>query len=262
MQTITSRDNSRLVAARKIIAGKDRARILVEGRRLVNEALRSEIEFDECFVTSGFDDDQLLVNVANRCRFVGEMSARLFHTVADTGTSQGIILIAQRPETSLERLERCLRPATLPIVVMLNGINNPANLGAIFRTAEAADAAGIIVSKNSADAFSPKALRAAMGASFRMPIRVDAGFGDAVAWARSHELLVTAADVSATQDYSQVDWKRPRLLIFGSEAHGLSSDELASVDETICIKMANQVDSLNLAVSAGIILFESKRHNQ
>ena len=118
---------------------------------------------------------------------------------------------------------------------------------------------GVIVSPKSADTFSAKAVRASMGAIFRIPVWENADIDQALDWAAMNEFIVTASDVSATTTYSEIDWKLPRLVIFGSEAHGLNSFELEKSKEKIVIPMENGVESLNLAVSAGIILFEAKR---
>jgi RNA methyltransferase, TrmH family len=259
IEPIKSRDNRRLVHVRRIRDGKERALIFIEGRRLAGEALRSKLEIDECFVVDGFRDAELLESVRTRTRSIYEVSEAIFASIADTNQPQGIILIAQRPQTRISEIESRLNLAMLSIVIYLHEINNPSNLGAILRTAEAADIAGVIVSTGSADAFSSKALRAAMGASFRVPIQENAGFDEVLSWATTGRLETTACDISAIEAYSQIDWKKPRLLIFGSEAHGLTSVEIAKVSELIQIPMANNVESLNLAVSAGIIMFEAKR---
>ena len=261
-EKIMSRDNRRLVNARKVRDGKAREQIFVEGRRLVEEALRSELVIDGCFVVDSFHDKELLEAIAKRTNQFAEIPEKLFASIADTQQPQGIILIAKRPKTDAETIGSNLGPDALPIVIFLNEINNPSNLGAIMRTAEAARVGGVIVSNGSADVFSPKALRAAMGSSFRLPIWENAGFDEVLLWAKERKLTATAADIAAANVYTQIDWKKPRLLIFGSEAHGLGDIELEKIDGKIRIPMGNTVESLNLAVSAGIILFEAKRQNE
>ncbi len=258
---ITSRNNQSLIHARKVRDGKERLQMFIEGRRLVGEALSSGLVIDECFVSDDFRDAEMLDAVSQRTDRIVQIPTRIFSSIADTDQSQGIILLAQRPAALAEQIEARLGISSLQVVVFLKEINNPSNLGAVLRTAEAAGVAGVIVSTNSADVFSPKALRAAMGASFRLPVWDNADFDDALRWAKARELITTAADASAVSSYTDIDWKTPRLLILGSEAHGLSVDELASIDQAIKIPMENSVESLNLAVSAGTILFEAKRQN-
>ncbi len=260
-EKITSRDNQRLVNARKARDGKETRRIFIEGRRLVDEALRSKIVIEECFFVEGFRERELLATIDAKAPKIVEMPERIFRSLADTDNSQGIILIAERPRDGARDIEERLnsKSSSLPIVLFLKEINNPSNLGAILRTAEAAGVSGIVISENSADVYSPRSLRAAMGASFRLPIWDQAGFDEVLLWARKWGLESTATDIRAEKSYTHIDWRQPRLLIFGSEAHGLSEKDLDRIDEQMQIPMENDVESLNLAVSAGIILFEAKR---
>lgn len=261
IEKITSRDNRRLVTARKIRDGKISEQIFIEGRRLTFEALRSDISIEECFVAEGFRDQELLAAVANRTSAIAEISGSVFGSIADTDRSQGIILIAKRPRTGADTIKSRIGIGGLPITVFLKEVNNPSNLGAIVRTAEAAGVASVIISRHSADVYSAKALRAAMGASFRLPIWDNADFDEVLGWAEKGKMLTTAADAKSSEIYSDLDWSIPRLLIFGSEAHGLSDADMGKIDDRIKIHMESEVESLNIAVSVGIILFEAKRQH-
>lgn len=263
---ITSRDNQRLIYARKVRDRHAAGKLFVEGKRLSAEALRSGLEVSECFVSERFahagDNAEFLRNLTASARFIFELPDRVFHTIAGTDHSQGVILIAERPLHSVTAIERNLGDESMiPIVLLLFRINNPSNLGAVLRTAEAAGIAGVIVTGDSADTYSPKALRASMGAAFRIPVWNDAEFGPALKWASGHGLLLTATGADSAKNYTLADWRTPRLVIFGSEAHGLGEDEIGQVDENVRIPMENDVESLNLAVAAGIILFEAKRQH-
>ena len=265
MLKITSRDNPRLKQARRVRDGDIKKLIFVEGLRLAEEVLRSCLQIEEAFVSENFTESErgqeFFEKYLAKKVLTAEVSDGAFNSLADTKTSQGIVLIVQKPATGKFKIEGALQKAEqMPLVVLLHQINNPSNLGAILRTAEAVGAAGVILTKNSADVFSPKSLRGAMGAAFRLPLWRDANFFEAIDWAREYDLISVAADVRAEKSYLEIDWNSsPRLLIFGSEAHGLSAKELTEVDETLKIPMENNVESLNLAVSAGVILFEAKR---
>ena len=119
---IVSRDNGRLVHARKVRDGKVREQMFIEGRRLVNEALSSDLVIDECFVSDDFRDVEMLDAVSERTEAVAQMSARLFVTIGDTDHPQGIILIAKRPAGLAENIESRLGVSSLPIVVFLKEI--------------------------------------------------------------------------------------------------------------------------------------------
>ena len=265
MLKITSRENAKLKLARRTRDGREEDLIFIEGLRLSEEVLRSKIKIKEVFVAESFVENargkSLIKAFQTENHSINEVAEKLFPTVADTKTSQGIILICEKPSTSKDdfeagfKLENC----KLPVVVLLHEINNPSNLGAILRTTEAVDAAGVVATKSSADVFSPKSLRASMGAALRLNIWSNAGFKEALDWANGKELIATAADVNAEKSYTEIDWKKPRLLVFGSEAHGLSTEEFEIIDESLIIPMENGVESLNLAVSCGIVLFEARR---
>lgn len=264
-QKITSRDNARLKLARKVRDGKDDQLIFVEGIRLSGEALRSDLSARECVVsTKALKDERVKILAAavigNGIK-VSEVSEDIFRTIADTDNPQGIILICDRPGSKRKDFEKRFNFSTdsIPVVIFLDEVNNPSNLGAILRTAEAADAAGVIVSKSSADPFSTKATRASMGSVFRLPVWNGVDLGKTVDWAHERGMIVTAADIAGDKVYTHIDWRMPRLLVFGSEAHGLSDNHKKKIEDLISIPISESVESLNLAVSAGVILFEAKR---
>ena len=263
MLEITSRDNQKLKFARKVRDGRERDFIFIEGKRLVIETLRSKIDCKEAFVSADFIEKQtsFVDSLSAQELHVSQVSDRIFKTISDTKTPQGIILICRKPELGKTQLEKSLHSqiSNRSLVLMLHKVNNPSNLGAVLRTSEATGVIGIITTKLSTDIFSPKAIRAAMGASFRLPIWANAEFDEVLSWANEQNLISTCVDINANTNYLDVDWKKRRLLIFGSEAHGLSGNELENAEEGIKISMENEVESLNLAVSCGIVLFEAKR---
>ncbi len=260
---ISSRDNAKLVSARKVREGKIEDLIFIEGVRLAEEALRSTLTVRDCFVTPAFVETErgrALIDMLHAENLpIYEVAESLFRSIADTKNSQGVVVIAVRPLGGLAGIEKNIGSEKSAIVVFLSEVNDPSNLGAVFRTAEAAGVAGIVVSKNSADVFSPKGLRAAMGSSLRIPVWENADLSEVISWSRTNGLTTTAADIAAEAAYTDIDWKQPRLIVFGSEARGLSPAVLEALDETMKIPMQNGVESLNLAVSVGIILFEAVR---
>lgn len=257
-ERITSRDNRRLLHARRVRGGKVGDLIFIEGKRLAEEALRSGIAIVECFVSDDFADEAVIGGVRKQCSWVTTLPATLFRSLADTDTPQGIILIAKRPSSS-EKFD--IGGSQLPLALFLSEINNPSNLGAVLRTAEAAGVANVLISKNSADPFSPKSLRASMGSTFRLNVITGCEFDELIDIAAKNHLITIGADASAESVYTDVAWDKPRILVIGSEAHGLSEGQRKALDELVRIPMANNVDSLNLAVSVGVILFEAKRQN-
>lgn len=258
---ITSRDNSLLRQARAVRDGKDDELIFVEGLRLCVEALRSNLELEAVIVS-----DQLarkehaaepIAEISRAARRVGSVSEKLLESISYTRTPQGIVVLARRPESSEQRLAASL--SKNPLLVVLHQINNPVNVGAVLRTAEAAGATGIITTENTSDPFSPKSLRGAMGSAFRLPIWRNAEFTQVVEWCREREISLVGATAGASVRHTGWDWKSSVALLLGPESTGLTDDELKAADQTVSIPMHGQVESLNVSVAAGILLYEAAR---
>ncbi|MFN6963374.1 MAG: TrmH family RNA methyltransferase [Pyrinomonadaceae bacterium] len=262
-ERISSRDNARLKRVRKVRDGHLREEIFLEGLRLCGEAVRSDAAIEEIYVSDSLVEDRRFADLIgpvkdkHTVRVLGES---LFASIADTPQPQGVVFICRRPTGAMDKIAARLASGRhLPIVVVLHRIGNPSNLGAIARTAEAAGAAGLITTTGSADPFSAKALRASMGSLLRLPTAAGSELQNLLEWARRREMSVSAADGHAEVTYVELDWSRPRLLIFGSEAHGLPEEILPQIDELVKVPMAAPVESLNIAVAAGVMLFEARR---
>jgi RNA methyltransferase, TrmH family len=261
---ISSRDNQKLKFARAVRDGREDEKIFVEGLRLAEEVLKTDLKVEFAFFTTKFLENlrgaELIKSLVEQNIDSFELENRIFDSLADTRTSQGVILIADKPNVGKKIIEQNL--STNPLIVLLHQINNPANLGAILRTAEAVGAKGIITTKGTADVFSPKTIRGAMGANLRLPFWVNAEFSEAMIWAKLHGIKSVCADIRSKKSYLEIDWKIPRLLVVGSEGHGLTDEERLATDESLLIPMANEVESLNVAVACGVILFEAKRQKE
>ncbi|MBL8182269.1 MAG: RNA methyltransferase [Blastocatellia bacterium] len=261
-EVIRSKDNARLAYARAARDGRSLDVIFNEGKRQCLEAARANVKIELCLFAEGFDDLEAIDKLRSSSVTCVVVADRLFDSIAETKSPQGVIAIARRPSGNAGLLAASLSRSSVPMIVFLREINNPSNLGAILRTAEAAGVAGVITSSGSADAFSPKANRAALGANLRIPIWEKADPTEVIQFAKENELLIAAAVVSDAVDYTSTDWQRPTMLMLGSEAHGLSDELAAFADIRVTIPLMNGVESLNLAVSCGVILFEVLRQNR
>lgn len=265
MQKITSRDNQKLKFARKVRDGRESDFIFVEGVRLAEEFLKSDLKIQECFFSDEFfgneRNENLFKQISLKTENLFEIPERIFESLSDTNNSQGLILIGEKPLTGKEKIN--LKNSAFqkfPFAVLLHEINNPNNLGAILRTCEAVGVSNVILTKNSADVFSTKAIRSAMGATFRLNFWNDAKLETVLDWARENNLATICADINAKKNLWEIEWKTPRLIIFGSEAHGLSESERNQIDESLTIPMENKTESLNLAVSCAVVFYEVKRN--
>jgi RNA methyltransferase, TrmH family len=258
---ITSRDNSLLRQARAVRDAKTTDLIFVEGLRLCEEALHSSLPIEAVIFSNEIARKDKaasviaeLTKVANRA---GEVSEKLLESISYTKTPQGIVVLAQRPDSSSSLLignnERT------PLLVVMHEINNPVNVGAIIRTAEGAGATGAIATSNTSDPFSPKSLRGAMGSVFRLPIWHGPTFSEVIDWCRIHEVATVGADATTDMPFTELDWTKPRAVILGPESEGLTDDELSAADYAVRIPMRGSVESLNVAVAAGVLLYEAAR---
>lgn len=258
---IRSRDNPVARRARAVRERRTEGSIFVEGVRLCEEALGASLHIEDVLCTervAGEERGAALLDALRRVAGrISVLSEQVFASVSDTKTPQGIICLARRPSTGPEALDRAVGPT--PLIVLMHRINNPSNAGAILRTAEAAGATGAVTTVGSADLFSPKALRGAMGSSFRLPLWLGATFAEVLAWCAERRIRTVSADIRARHSHTEIDWTAPRALVVGAEASGLESSEVAASNEALKIPMRPPVDSLNVAVAAGIILYEAAR---
>jgi TrmH family RNA methyltransferase len=188
---------------------------------------------------------------------VETLSARMFDGLAATDTPQGVIAIVQPRRWKVEDLA----PGDGTVYLVLDGVQDPGNVGTLLRTAHALGAAGTMALRGTADVLNPKALRAAMGATFRHPVISldDARF---IAWARQHgvTLWATAADGTPLSRALEPAGRRgPVAVIVGNEGAGIRPALNAVSAQRIAIPLAQGAESLNVAVAAGILLFEVSR---
>jgi len=258
---ITSRDNSLLRLARSVRDGKTPELIFVEGLRLCEEALRSGLAIEAVIVSDELAPKEkaagLVENLAAASKRTDFVSENLLETISYTKTPQGIILLAKRPNSTEQHFTANQEQPYL--IVVLHRINNPVNVGAILRTAEAAGATGAIATTNTADPFSAKALRGAMGSTFRLPVWCAPSYAEAVGWCSERSVQTICADVHAASSYEKVNWKQPSALILGAESFGLTREEIEAATLAVRIPMQGAAESLNVAVATGVLLYEAAR---
>lgn len=259
--TITSRDNSLLRQTRAVRDGKIEELIFIEGLRLAEEALRSKLKIEAVIVSQELAPktkaESLINELGQVSHRLASVSEKLLESISYTKTPQGIVLLASRPETSEEHF--AANQPEPALVVIMHRINNPVNVGAILRTAEAAGATGAIATQNTTDPLSPKALRGAMGSAFRLPIWFGPTYDEALAWCSQRGIQTICADVHASTGHNEVDWRRPSALILGPESSGLSREEISAASEAVRIPMHGPAESLNVAVASGVLLYEAAR---
>jgi RNA methyltransferase, TrmH family len=261
---ITSRENHWLKTFRAALHSSrpEDNRIALEGVHLVTEAIRSGLRI-EAILLSGSGERHLaaLQSELDRPTLILRTTDKLFDSVAATETPQGIAALAHAPEYKLENLRR----GADSLVIVLVAAQNPGNVGAILRSAEAFGATGIIATRGTAHPYSPKALRASSGSSLRLPILAELAPAIAFTQLRVFGLKLFAASSSqnpAARRPDELDLRAPFALLIGNEGAGLPPEIERSADALIRIQLAEPVDSLNAAVAASLILYEAARQRR
>ncbi len=253
---ITSPHNPRLQRVRALLEKKkqrdEEQAFISEGVRLVEEGLAAGWQADLALYTAQLSrrGQEVLQELKTRGTEVWQVEPRLLESVSSTETPQGLLVVfKQRPA----RL-----PETLDFVLIADTWRDPGNLGTLLRSAAAAGVQAALLSPGSTDAFSPKVMRAGMGAHFRLPVQhLDWSGIDAIC--RENGLKVLLAESSGGKPCWEVDLRQPLALLVGSEAEGASREGQALAGESIHIPMPGKSESLNAAVAASILLFEVVR---
>lgn len=253
IKVITSKDNPLI----KLVCGlqsssktrKKEGLFVLEGIRICDDACDNSIWFDKLIIskTAGEKYNDLLFKFYKNSTEVFEIPDSLFQKISDTSSPQGVIAVVKTPELSPEILKSGK-------YIALENLNDPSNLGAISRTAEALGVSGIILSKDSVDPYSPKSLRASMGTLLRMPIIV---LDDFVNTIKNSGLAVYACVVdSDATPITNVSFDRGSVLLIGNEANGLTADAKNIANKQITIPMCGKAESLNAATAAAISMWE------
>jgi RNA methyltransferase, TrmH family len=258
---INSRDNSLLRRARDVRDGKTEDAVFVEGLRLCEEAFISGLQIEAVIYSERLAEKDRAANLIEKLNRVSAKSAsvseKLLASISYTKTPQGIVLLASRPAEDQKGF--AAKQTRSPFLVILHRVNNPVNVGAIMRTAEAAGATGVVATAHTADPFSPKSLRGAMGSAFRLPVWAGADFGEVIEWCRLKNIRTACADAGGEKLYTEFDWRKSAALIVGPESEGLTAEEIAAAGAAVRIPMQGDTESLNVAVATGIILYEAAR---
>lgn len=254
---ITSSSNERVKHARRVREGRERDLIFVEGERLVAECASSSLKLHVCFTSATPSESQQALLQRLPCP-VFQLSESVIESLGDTISTQGIIVIAERPFPAVDRLF----DGPAPLVLGLDRIQDPGNLGTLVRTAEAAGVNGLFSFAGSADAFSPKTLRSSMGSAFRLPIMPDVSGLGVIETCRARGLKTVVATGEADLLHYDYDWSQPTLLILGNEGRGASSEIMNACDTRMRIPLHTPVESLNVAAAGAAILFEAVRQRR
>ncbi len=226
---------------------------IVEGPKMFQELPRERLL--QTFVSESFvkSNESLLHGISYEI-----VKDAVFADLSDTKTPQGILAIARQYEYKIEDLWH----AKEPLLLVLDTIQDPGNLGTMFRAGEAAGISGVLMNRETVDIYNPKVIRSTMGSLYRVPFYYSAHLPEDIKKVKAHGIQLYAAHLEGEASYDQVDYKGGSGFMIGNESRGLCKELADMADDYIKIPMCGQVESLNAAVAASILLFEAARQRR
>lgn len=250
---ITSKDNDKVKAIKKLKNKKYRKnKFIVEGIKMVREAITENADIDVIVIRSDFGDtSQISKKDLEKYNYI-EVTENVFNDLTDVVAPQGILAVINKNKNNSDIDEND------NFIIALDGLQDPGNLGTIIRTADAANLKQIIVSKDTADCYSPKVIRSTMGAIYRVNIIETENLADTLLSLKQNGFDVITTELDATTSIYDVDYNK-KIVIIGNEANGVSEDIRNISDKKVKIPMLGKTESLNASVAAGLMIYEYVR---
>lgn len=264
METITSAKNPKIRDASNLMDRRHRdltGLMLIEGIKELTLAIKGDIAIKRVFycedLFKGNEQDKILKAAAAQRAEMIPVSPHVFEKLAYREDSFGIIAVASQPIKTLYDIPL----KKTPLVVIVEGVEKPGNLGAILRSADAAGVDGLIVCGKSTDIYNPNVVRASIGTVFTVPV-VKAAVPESIEWLKEKGIKTIATTPHTKAEYYDTDMRGPCAIVMGSEHEGLSDVWLREADVLASIPMKGEADSLNLAMSTTILLYEALRQRR
>jgi RNA methyltransferase, TrmH family len=256
---ITSRHNPIVARYRAAARGDLDGLVLLDGAHLVNDAIAGGITIEHAAVdVNASESDEvarLLASLRSKHVETVSVTAPVMDALSPVRSSSAIVAIARRPSGSVEDIYR----ASPALVMIACDVQDPGNLGAIVRVAEAGGASGVVTTGASADPFGWKALRGSMGSALRLPLHRADDVAAAAREAQRHGCRLVATVPREGRSLFAVDLRRPTAVLIGGEGPGLPESIIDAADDRITIPMQTPVESLNAAVTAALVVYEARR---
>lgn len=262
LEIIKSRKNEEIKLAAKLVDSasfrREKGMFVVEGARLCRDAAVSKIEIVSTYFTQAAQTKygSYIAQIIEECRSYRFIEEHVAQLLSSTKQTQGVFCVCRIPQQS-HNIADLNHHGTY---IALEQIQDPANLGTVLRTAEALDLSGVLFLGDCCDIYSPKALRAGMGAIFRLPFYLEKDTSFAVDELKRMGLATLAAvPAEQAKNVLKVDFTKPTVLFIGNEGNGLSQATIAACDACVTIPMLGRAESLNAAASAAILMWEMVR---
>ena len=254
---LTSLANPKIKETVKLREGKYRRRtgkFLIDGFRELDRAVQAGVRILEVFT---IHPSAIYSNAT-----VYQVTESVMQKITFGDLNEGIVAVAEEPIRSFEIFELAIGQKTSPLLAVLERVEKPGNLGAIFRSADAAGIDGVMIADSLVDPFHSNAIRSSMGTVFHLPMVSDSS-AVLCRWLKERKFQITAARCSGnTVPYTAVDFCRPTAIVLGSEAEGLTGIWSGEGIMSVTLPMAGIADSLNVSVAAGILFYEANRQRR
>ena len=265
---ITSLNNDRV---RKVVSyiEKNKARreddvFVIEGMKMLREA--PVLQVREVYVTEKFADEASEDDKEILWRYGAEtVTAEVMKKMAATQTPQGVLAVVSQYHYALEEVLEGYNKdmgSAQPLLLVLENIQDPGNLGTMLRSSEGAGVTGVILSKGCADMYNPKVVRSTMGSIFRMPFIYVEDLPVMVKELAQAGITTYAAHLKGKKNYDEFDYTKPTAFLIGNEGNGLTKETADAASEYVLIPMKGEVESMNAATSSAILTFEASRQRR
>lgn len=258
IEKITSTNNPKIKNIVKLQQKSSERRkqnsIVIEGLREIGLAVKAGMEINAVFICTEIISIDNVFNVFKFDDLIYEVSIEVYNKLAYRSSTEGIIAIAKPSVLTFEELK--LRKN--PLIIVLESVEKPGNLGAILRTADAAVVDAVIICDPLSDIYNPNVIRSSVGCVFTNQV-VTSNTEDTIDWLKQNDIESYAAALTATESYHKKDLTKPTAIVMGTEAVGLTDKWLKNTDHQIIIPMSGEIDSLNVSTSTAILVFEAMR---
>ncbi|MCF6213663.1 MAG: RNA methyltransferase [Flavobacteriaceae bacterium] len=242
-------------------ARKKTGRFLIEGLRELNLALQGNYIIDTVLFDTNLISSESVETLINKQGLKDtpeliEISTAVYHKLAHRDTTEGILAVAQAKSHSLLDINF---KAEKPLILVTESIEKPGNIGALLRTADAANVEAVLIANPKTDVYNPNCIRSSVGCVFTNQIAVDST-ENIIKYLQSNNINVYCATLSdSSQNYHSQDYNKATAIVVGTEATGLTQEFINAATQNIMIPMQGKIDSMNVSVSAAILIFEAKR---
>ncbi|MFZ2196088.1 MAG: RNA methyltransferase [Thermodesulfovibrionales bacterium] len=261
---ITSLSNQKikeLLDVRKRKGRDKHSAFIIEGPHLIETAFNSGTRLNDVLFSASFlskeNGQQLLSRLSKHTKHIFEVSEHIIERISDTETTQGIIALSSGRSLSLEDL----RPGAEALVVVIDGVQDPGNLGTIIRTSDAAAADAVILLPGTCDAFMQKTVRSTAGSIFNIPV-IESDLQPLLKWLRVNKIKLAVTSLDADKTIFEERLKGPLALVFGNEAHGVCKEIISAADLLLKVPIYGQAESLNVASAVAVCLYEALRQRR